>query len=338
MKINRVSDEKLAPSWAFASKSLDTYEQEAAAIKKDVDRINVVAADKVDEATLAKECEAIEICAKSNKTYHYNSNWSENDVNHLKEYASAVGLKKEQVKGIDPTPLVNEMKEMEKNVEASNNQMTRTASAKLVLNDPFHFDKLSDTSHMDKAKWQDVKKQANLAEAPSMMSGAVKPLRGGEDFNKANEPKMPSNQNSIRNPDAIKNLVEGKTIDNGARLKAEKQAREEAKIQDKKDWEKKLVAAMTHLDIVPHGCVFPTETMDANPGLNTPSSRMGVFAKFDVNSIPERTEGEMIKQAKQAEKESIQRPVKEKAGFKMEKASVNGISDVFAEQLKKFVR
>lgn len=344
MKINKVSDEKLAPSWAFSNKSLDAYAANDAVIGKDVDRINVVSANKVDDSVLAKECEAIEICAKNKKTYHYNSKWSESSINHLKEYASVVGLPSEKVKGIDPTSLVNEMKEMEKNVEASNIQMTKTASVatatapKIILNDPFHFDRLSDTSHMEKSKWQDVKKQSNLAEKPSMMSGVIKPLRGGEDYNKSNDPKMAVNQNTIRNPDAIKDLSEGKTIDTGARLKAEKQAKVDAKIQEKKDWEKSLIEAMTRRDIVPHGNVFPTECLNANTGLNNPSSRMGVFAKFDVDSIPEFTEGEKIKQSQKESKESIQRPSKEKAEFRMAKAEVAGVSDIFAEQLKKFVK
>lgn len=341
MKINKVSDEKLAPDWAFSNKSLDAYAAKDAVIGEDVDRINAVSADKVDETILAKECEAIEVCAKNKKTYHYNSKWTASDISHLKEYASAVGLPNEKVKGIDPTALVEQMQEMEKNVEAANNgNLSKTASAapKIVLNDPFHFDKHSDVSHMDKSKWQDVKKQANLADAPSMMSGTIKPLRGGEDYNKFNDPKMGNNQNTLRNPDAIKNLAEGKTIDTGARLKAEKQAKVDARIQEKKDWEKSLIEAMTHRDIVPHGSVFPTECLNANTGLNNPSSKMGVFAKFDKDSIPEFTEGEKIRQSKKEWKESIQRPSKEKAEFRMAKAEVAGVSDIFAEQLKKFMK
>jgi len=52
-----------------------------------------------------------------------------------------------------------------------------------MLNDPFKLDSVGDDSHMKKANWEDIKKQLTISDKPSMEEGAVRPLRGGEDYN-----------------------------------------------------------------------------------------------------------------------------------------------------------
>lgn len=337
MKINKVADEKVAPNWAFGSNSLDEFEKNKAILKTEVERINI--AKDVTDDVLAKECEAIEKCASSGKIYHYNSKWTEKHIEHLKEFAAACGMDSSKVKGVDPTPLIQDMDEIEK--QASDARVIKTASAqnsKLVLSDPFHLAEHADTSHMDKEDWQKVKKQSNMKEVPSMVSGSVKPLRGGEDYLKNTDVTVAKNQNSIANPDAIKQFVESEKIDTGARLKAEKQAREDAKKVAHAEWQKNLVDAMDKKDIVPKGNVFPTEVMNAQSGLNSPSSQMGVYAKFDPKNIPEKTAGEKIKDSREEWNRSIQRPDKVKTEFKMDKASTRSISEVFGEELKKRVK
>ena len=342
MKINKVSDEKTAPSWAFGSKSLDNYRDTEAFTKKEIERLNITKAASVTEVTLAKECEAIEKCATTSKTYHYNETWQPKDINHLKEYASACGLNANKVKGVDPAPILNDMNNIEK--QASTSYMIKTASSnnpeklKLALSDPFHIEEKVNSTHMDKYDWQQVTKQANLAEIPSMDLGAIKSIRGSESIYVNSEPKTAINQNSIVNPDAIKNLSESTVLDNGARLKQEKAAREEAKRVNAKEWEKNVISSMEKNDIVPKGSVFPTESMHAQNGLSNPSSSMGVYAKFDKNDIPEKTAGELIKERNISSKQSIQRAAKEKEEFKMEKAEIRTISTTFADELKKHLK
>ena len=342
MKINKVSDEMKAPVWAFGSKELEAHAKNEQAMKS-VERINAIPASQVNESTLAQECDAIEKCASSKKVYHYNSTWKAQDVSHLKEYASACGLPVDKVQGVDPTDLAEEIKP----VQAASQSMVKTAStetkqptladklAKIEF-DPFHFGKNTDMSHMEKENWQEVKSASKMAEAPTMRGGAVIPSRGGEDYFKNSEPKTAKNQNSITNPDAIKQLAESTEVDTGARLKTERIAREDAHKAEHKSWQDGIVAAMTHKDIVSHGKVFPTESMTANTGLNNPSSRqMGVYAKFDKDSVPEFTDGEKIKVANEQRKAAIQRPGKEKSEFHVEKAATRGVSDILAEELKK---
>lgn len=342
MKINKVSDEMVAPAWAFGSRDLEAYAKNEQALKS-VERINAIPASQVTEETLVQECSAIEKCASSKKVYHYNSTWAAKDVNHLKEYASACGLDGTKVQGVDPSSLVEEIKPT---VKAATQSMVKTAGtnaeptlaeklAKLEL-DPFHFGKNTDMSHMEKESWQEVKAASKMTEAPTMRGGAVIPSRGGEDYFKNSEPKNAPNQNSISNPDAIKQLAESTAVDTGVRLRAEKQAREDEHKAETKSWQEKIIAAMTHKDIVPHGKVFPTESLTANTGLNNPSSRQsGVYAKFDKDAIPEFTAGEKIKAANDAAKKAIQREAKEKHEFHAEKASTRGISDLLTDELKK---
>lgn len=340
MKIFRVAEEKVAPTWAFGDESLDKYQEQEAI---NLERLNITPPQEVSEITLLTECQQIEHCASSGKTYHYNSAWTPSHVSHLKEYALACGMDPSKFKGVNPNAVIQEQEEITR--EASNFRNIKMAAVdngpiKIDLGDPFHLEERSDTSHMEPSKWEYNKRQSNMADAPVMMSGNIIPIRGGEDYlantyTNANA----KNQNSIANPDAIKNLFESETEDTGTRLKRELAEKETAKKQAHMKWQEEIVEAMEHKEIVPKGVVFPTESMNAQPGLNGPSSGMGVYSKFDPDSIPEKTAGEMIKEQNEAERIRINpRVEKEEPKFEMSHQSSRSISDTFAEQLKKFVK
>lgn len=340
MKIFRVAEEKVAPSWAFGSKSLDNYQEQEAI---NLERLNITPPQEVSEATLLTECQQIEHCASSGKTYHYNSAWTQSHISHLKEYAMACGMDTSKFKGVDPQSVIQDNEQITK--EASNSRNIKMAAIddgklKIDLGDPFHLEERSDTSHMEKAKWQDVKKQANMKDAPVMLSGNIIPIRGGEDYRtNSNINANAKNQNSIADPDIIKKMSESEEKDNGVRIKEQLKAKEEAKKQSHMTWQKEIVEAMEHKEIVPKGVVFPTESMNAQSGLNSPSSKMGVYAKFDSASIPEKTAGEMIRENNDAERKRINpRSEKVKSEFKMSHQSSRQISDVFSEELKKYVK
>jgi len=340
MKIFRVAEEKVAPTWAFGSESLDNYQEQDAI---NLERLNITAPQEVSEVTLLTECEQIEKCASSGKTYHYNSAWTPSHVAHLKEYALACGMDASKFKGVNPQSVIEDHQDVVKSASGSRNIKTAAVDNgkfKLDLGDPFHLDERSDTSHMEKAKWQEVKKQANMKEAPIMMGSNIIPIRGGEDYNtNTNTKANAKNQNSIADPDAIKKLSESEAEDNGAKIKRQLKEKEEAKKVAHMQWQKDIVDAMEHKAIIPKGNVFPTESMNAQPGLGTPSSKMGVYAKFDPESIPEKTAGEKIKDQNAAYRKSINsRTEKPKAEFEMSHQSSRAISDVFSEQLKKYVK
>lgn len=338
MKIFRVAEENLAPSWIATNKAMENYDKNNSLLKAEVDRLNIIASANVTEGILAQECEEIEKCASNNKTYHYNSTWSQDIVGHLKEYASAIGFDSSKIIGIDPTNLIRDMNDIEKKVAGTSNSISMVKEAsKLTLADPFHLEKLSDTSHMDKEDWQVISRQNNLEDAPQMTIG-IKPLRGGEDYLKSSEPKVARNQNTISNPNAIKTLFDSKEMDNGSRLKLEKAERESSKVKEHAEWEKNIIASMEKKDIVPKGKVFPTEVMNAQSGLNTPSSQMGVYAKFDKDSIPEKTEGEKIRESRKEWNDAMKRVAKEKQMFEMNRQEERSISDTFGDSLKKALK
>lgn len=339
MKIFRVAEEKVAPSWAFGNKSLDDYQEKEMV---DLERLNVTPSQNVTEETLLAECKHIELCASSGKTYHYNSTWSDSHISHLKEYASVCGLT--SVKGIDPKVVIEDRTQITQ--EAQNSRNIKVASValpdqkKIDLGDPFHLEERSDISHMEKTKWQEVKKQANMKEVPVMLNGNIIPIRGGEDYFKNSDIKANAkNQNSIADPDTIKNLAEGTKEDNGMMLKRLQKEKEEMKKQTHASWQKDIVDSMEYKEIVPRGKVFPTESMNAQSGLNSPSSKMGVYAKFDPENIPSKTQGELIKEQNEAEHKRINpRAEKAKYEFEMSHQANRKISDVFSEQLKKYVK
>ena len=338
MKIFRVAEEKVAPTWAFGSESLDNYREQEAI---NLERLNVTPTQEVSEITLLTECEQIEKCASSGKTYHYNSAWKPSHISHLKEYAIACGMDISKFKGVNPEAVIQDNKEVVKSAcDSRNIKMAAVDTGKLDLGDPFHLDERSDTSHMEKAKWQEVKKQINMKDAPVMMGSSIIPIRGGEDYNANTYVKANAkNQNSIADPDAIKKLADSEAEDNGVKIKRQLKEKEEAKKIAHMEWQKQIVDAMEHKDIVPHGSVFPTESMNAQSGLNSPSSKMGVYAKFNPDSIPEKTSGEMIKEKNATYRKSINpRSEKAKLEFVPSHQASRVISDTFAEELKKYIK
>ena len=117
MKLFRVSEEKAAPNWTFASDSLDQYEKEDAI---NVDQINLTDEADVNDETLCEECGKIEQCASGGNNYYYNSSWQKGHISHLKEYALACGMDISKFKSIS----IKKADSLQ--VEASNQAMGKT--------------------------------------------------------------------------------------------------------------------------------------------------------------------------------------------------------------------
>ena len=344
MKINKIADEKLAPNWAFdeiKSASVNDWVFHGFS-EEEIERIKGLATEILSEDQIVDERDCIEQCASSSSKYHYSSKWNDETKKSLREYAIVCGMKMDNFVEVDVDQIV-----VDRNIIASDvrdARMVKEAETeidllqKLKSNDPFKIDELGDMSHLEETNWQDVKKQENLTDKPSMMSGAVKGLRGGEDYFENSYTQTAKGQNSITNPNAIKDFVESEVEDNGARLKRENEAKVEAKKAEHAEWEQGKIDEMEHKDIIPKGKVFnTTEGMNAQSGLNTPSSQMGVYADFDPNDIPEKTVGETLAKRNEDRRQEIQGKDKEKHEFSMKSASVRSISDTFAEELKKHI-
>lgn len=329
MKINSNAEEKIVPSWSVNNKyaSLETV---------DAARLSKIATSNISENDLIEEMDLIEKCATSNSSYHYNSSWGSSVIDQLREFASVVGLK--DFISVDiPSSIVT----------SSSNQMIRTAqtketkeiklseSLKNVWSDPFKIEERSNTQYMDKKNWQVIEAETKMNEQPSMDNKSVMALRGGENYNTNSDVKTAPGRNSITDPTAIEKLANDTTEDTGTRLHREKIEKEQAKKMAHSQWQQDLIDSMKHRNIVPEGKVFQTETLVVQSGLNSPSSQMGVYAKFDKNDIPEKTQGELIKEQNTSRKESIQRKTEKNDWEKPNGQNVRTVSDLFSEELKK---
>ena len=327
MTINQNSNEKLVPAWAVNNKfaSLEAI---------DNDRLSKIATATISENDLVEEMDLIEKCASSNSIYHYNSAWSKETVSQLKEYATVVGLK-------DFVPV--ELTKSCMTSTASSNTMIKTASKentlldglKNVWADPFKIEERSETKHMDKKNWQVIEAESKMKEQPSMSNKSVMALRGGENYNTNSDIKTAPGNNSITDPSAIETLANDTKEDTGVRLRREQSEKEQNKKTAHNQWQQDVIDSMKHRNTIAEGKVFQTETMVVQSGLNSPSSQMGVYAKFDKNSIPEKTQGELIKEQNNTRKESIQRKSEKNDWEQPKGQNVRTVSDLFSEELKK---
>ena len=333
MNISKISSENVVPTWA----AKDNYDVLAGI---DHSRLNRIASlhGELNDNDIVEEFELVEKCASSKTPYHYNLAWSQNSISQIKEYANISGLNMDNFVGVK-TP-----KEI---VKANSNGLIRTASTneqsiseKLKQNwsDPFRFDKHADTSHMEKKNWEQVTRQNNMKEAPIMDGKSLIPVRGGERYDSNSTPSLAPGNNSIYAPNAIGAFADNKVEDTGVRLAREKKEKEIAKVETHKNWEKEKISAMDHNDIVSKGKVFPTELLVTQSGLNSPSSQMGVYSKFDKNAIPEKTAGELIKSQNDSRRKSISRDEKSNDWQKPSQQTLASVSDSFAESLKKSLR
>jgi hypothetical protein len=323
MNILRVADEQSIP-WFM------TEEQKPSIPTEEVEEINV--SEEVDELVLAQECDRIEACSSNGKPYHYNSNWDDGVVRHLREYAIACGMDLSKFKGFNPVDIQR---------ESASDTMVRTAQAAApseetqnlrgVWKDPFRIDERSDTSHMEPANWEQVKKQDNLSE-PSLFTGDVIAIGGGENYFENSDVNPAPNQNSITNPDAIKEFAESETPDNGERLKQQAKDKEEQKKANHTEWQQDKADEMSGGDIIPKGTVFPTESLNAHTGLNHEPVQGGVYGS-GKQTLPDLTEGEKIAKHNKEYKASIQRPKENDDWEKPCKQSSRQISDDFASSL-----
>ena len=298
--------------------------------------------EAVDDTVLAFECDKIEKCASTNTPYFYNKTWNTEHVTSLKEYALACGLDTKMIKAAEYKELAKEERIVTASASVAvpevktETKETKTAF-KIDLGDPFHIEDRSNTDHMNKKDWQVNTSSQKLQMGP-VMTGGIIPVRGGENYLLHNTQKLATNQNSIANPKVIEELVNSDKLDTGARLAQEREAKATQKIAEKKQWEQDVIDAMPHRAIVAHGKVFPTEALNAQPGLASPASQR-IVNNYNPDNVADKTVGEQLKEKNQVRADSIRRPKEENKWEEDKKAdlkaSVRGISDGFTESLKK---
>lgn len=322
-----MAEDNMAPSWAFEDVDKFKFLKEDYIAPEENERIQGLSLEDLSDDEIVEQRDQIEASANSKSLYHYNADWSDATKSSLREYAVACGLKMNKFKAVHPE-YIESIKVVQK--EAASQEPEKEDTMKLKLKDPFKLDELGDTSYMDESNWEDIHKQGNLADRPAM-EGSVVPIRGGEDYNANSEAKTARGQNSITNPNAIQEYAESEEEDTGARLRRENEDKEHQREANHQEWQDDKIAAMEHRDELPSGKVFPTEVMNAQPGIRGEDA-------FGLDNLPDQTEGEKIAEANEQRRKEIQGEDKEEHEFKMKSASVRTISDTFSSELKKFLK
>jgi len=319
MKINRMAEEKTAPTWIFENKQASQYIDNNTLKSEEVDKIlNMSCNISDEEAVLEKD--KIEKCASSNSVYYYNMQWPSKTKDELKEYASACNMDMSKFKAVSPSDFIDKI-----TVAAPDSKMVKTTSATVTLSDPFKIEEKIANGH-EKVKWQpELKGESKLSDRP-VMSGIV-PVRGGEDYFANAESKVARGQNSISDPNAIGKLIDSQAEDTGARLRRENEAKETAKKTRHEEWEKEKIEAMTGKEILPSRHVFPTECLNAQPGIKG--------EVFDYSKLPEKTAGEQLKEMNEQRKKQIRGEEKKKHEFVASKSPARSISEDFGNELAK---
>ena len=327
-----MAEEQIAPSWAFedvdklaASEFIDKeYITQA-----EVERVQSLPIEDLNEDQIIEQREVIEAAADNGDIYHYNSSWSDGIQSSLKEYATVCGLDESKFKAVQPEYIES------LTVEASAEAIIKREAD--VQNDPFKLDTKGDMEHMEESNWEDVHSAQNLEFQPSMEGGII-PVRGGEDYYANSDPQTAPGQNSITDPSAIETFAESVEEDTGARLKRENEEKANSRDVKHKEWEQEHIEAQGNTDIVPKGNVFPTEVMNAQPGLDNNQLQMGIYSDYDLQDMPDKTHGERLAELNEERRQEIQGAPKEDHDFQPEAHNARGISDTFADQLKKHIK
>jgi len=310
MKISRMSDENILSIWASEKQNED------AKIKLIANDIISQMPEEVGEENLTVEREKIETHASNKTKYLYSSNWSKSVIASIKEYAAICGT---EIEAID-------LNNYSIQKVASSSQMTRTASKTetvLKLNDPFHLENIE--QKQERSDWQTITAEKKLVGNPSMMTNSVRAIGGGEDYFKNSDVPLAQNQNSILNPNAIKEFAESKVEGIGEKLARSVKEREEFKQKESASREQDMASKMK-LDTLIRGSVFPTGIMNLQAG--SASSNI----TLDKSNLPKETVGEKIAAVNDKRKSDRHN---QRGEFSISKEAKVGIGDSLFNSLKK---
>ena len=293
----------------------------------DVGEIKVLP-KSINEDSIVEERDRIEKCASGNKVYFYNSNWDNDSISQLKEYATVCKCK---ISGINPDgeDFLKKANEIEKMHKEASTTVKEPSPLSAVM-DPFNLDRDIDTSYLDKNKsWDKLSPESKMSKpTASSKQHSIISAAGSDDYFKNVHLTTRRGQNSVTNPNAIDSIINDKSEDVGLRLR---NARKEQEIGRKSEiiaTEKKIIQDGKDMGFgsIPHGKVKLTEAMNAQPGIKN---------KDLYNLDAKQTDGEKLAKKNEQRKASIQREVQkdERLWDKPQSQATHEISDVFTKTL-----
>ena len=312
-------------------------EEESASSKSS--SINITKASEVKEEVIDKERNRIDVFASTGEKYIINSEWKQEHKSHLKEYAQVMGVMTEEKKPKDIIASSKKMtktsqtKELEFDVPKSKIHSEEHMSFVSELRN--HFDPFGINEEMNKEEpqpdeWEKVTAAQKLNYKP-LMDSKIVPIRGGEKTNIESKLSLAENQNSIDNPNQIKELISSKSLDGGERIKKSLAEKEEQKKTNHKEWEQNILDSMPDRKLMPNKNVFMTEALNAQEGLN---NNMTTFEGMSEEELPELTAGEQIKTQNEQKLAQIQRPKEKDDWETMSKEATYSYDDMFLNSLE----
>jgi hypothetical protein len=178
----------------------------------------------------------------------------------------------------------------------------------------------------------------NFAEEEIISKNQIISSKDGEVETDCSANFMPRNANSIFNPEVIAQLEESERESESKRVEARKQSDEE--LADKKaSWNTHASEKLAEIGYVPTGTVKNTESTIEDTKFSNPDVGEYKFSVFDnidekVGLIPEKTEGEKLKEASDDRRDGISRDKKEDEWQSVkEQKTTSSVTENFLERI-----
>lgn len=322
MRVKKTSD--TLPDWVIENKKIDNLttkkETEINSIVK-ASKIKLLENESLNESKMVAEREKIEKTMSNEGKYYCDSGWGEEAQKQLKEYASACGMNKKDFVVISNKDIKEVSKEIPKR---------EVKKSSIPIGDAFKLDRFDDIEKQE-PNWEKIEKSKSLVEKPSLLSNSVVAVRGGEDYNKNTHRKKIRGQNSIMEEDAIGEYAKNGE-DSGEYFSKMRAKLIEEKQSKRKEWEKDAVDSLPK--IRGRSSIFPIESAQDGAGKN----KKALTEDFTIKQDDIKGLGDTLKGRNQNRKEAIKnKKEKDDSWQEVKKPDGTKISDVFGEELKKFM-
>lgn len=319
MMIQRNSDTGKAPDW-FLSAGVEDGEISAAAdARASMTREEVVAAKT-----------QIEQCAERGKRFFVHKDLEPEVRSELSEYAEAVGLPSGDIREISDRQqqsyaAVQALSGIEQEEERVERPEPVFDIGPKEPTDPSHF--------AEKTDWEKPEAASKMARRPDMNSGVV-PIRGADSVETSRIVGNRLGENSMADPDAIRDMVESEAQSSRDRIRSGNEERKADISFDKTNWEAEAIAGMDRVEL-PRSGILRTEAPQSQNHSAT-SQYENSISQDGREDAPDRTMGETIADRNAQKKAEIQRQKEDERAWNNPHSSVpEKVSDLFAEELEK---
>ena len=276
----------------------------------------------------------IEDCAKDGKPFYVDEDISESAKSEIREYASVVGLKEEDI-----IPVSQTEKSVASSLEEERLEVVAEAS-QVIDKDPFDAMKgfASEDAFAKNTDWDTRSSSPKLNDMGRAASGVVGRVDGLETYEEQRIVGVRQGENSIAAPNAVGESAKTEEVSNRDKIRASNQARKDGIAFDKKTWEDETLKSLPDAGVIAKDGVKMTSAGQGQSHTQIGQGQHSIFDDSDRNEgIPERTNGETLGDKQESRKASIQRdkPGDDRDWDKPASSKKPPVSDLFFDELKK---